>query len=189
MKKSLAALARISHQPTVEVRDRPAMTSLRLLAVLNVLFKTDNGIWRRVHMVPFDVTIPEPERDRGLPEKLQTELPGVLNWALAGCLEWQKRGLDPPPEVKTATENYRQEMDSLGVFITECCELNRHARVASSRLYSAYKTWAESAGERAVSQRMLGSLLKERGLESRRSGSSGGYEWYGISLKNVQLVQ
>ncbi len=82
-------------------------------------------------MVSFGVTIPEPERDKELPEKLRAELPGVLNWALAGCLEWQKRGLDPPPEVKTATENYRQEMDSFGVFITECCELNRHARVAS----------------------------------------------------------
>ena len=150
---------------------------------------TDNGIWRRVHMVSFDVTIPEPERDKELPEKLRAELPGVLNWALAGCLEWQKRGLDPPPEVKTATENYRQEMDSLGVFMTERCELNCHGRASSSQLYAAYKIWAESAGERAVSQRMLGSLLKERGFESRRSGSSGGYEWHGISLKKVQLVQ
>ena len=72
---------------------------------------TDNGIWRRVHMVPFNEMIPEPERDKELPEKLRAELPGVFNWALAGCLKWRKRGLDPPPEVKTATENYRQEMD------------------------------------------------------------------------------
>ena len=95
-------------------------------------------------MVPFNEMIPEPERDKELPEKLRAELPGVFNWALAGCLKWRKRGLDPPPEVKTATENYRQEMDSLGAFIAERCELNRDGRASSSRLYSAYKTWAEN---------------------------------------------
>ena len=150
---------------------------------------TDHGIWRRVNMIPFDVTIPEPERDKDLPDKLRDELPGVFNWALAGCLEWQRTGLDPPREVRAATADYRGEQDVLGVFIAERCELNGNSSASASAIYGSYKNWAEATGERPISRRMLGVLLKERGLESRRSGLNGSYEWHGVAVREVQLVQ
>jgi putative DNA primase/helicase len=88
-----------------------------------VIRGTDHAIWRRIHLIPFNVQIPKKEQDRELPEKLKAELPGILNWALEGCLMWQEHGLEPPQEVQTATEEYREEMDPLGDFLAECCTL------------------------------------------------------------------
>src|SRR5262249_34700305 len=60
---------------------------------------TDEAIWRRIHLVPFTVTIPKSDRDKTLPEKLRAELPGILAWAVRGCLEWRVKGLAPPDSV------------------------------------------------------------------------------------------
>jgi putative DNA primase/helicase len=76
-----------------------------------VIRGTDHAIWRRIHLIPFNVQIPKPEQDRDLPEKLKAELPGILNWALEGCQMWQLYGLEPPAEVQAATQDYREEMD------------------------------------------------------------------------------
>ncbi|MBV9452643.1 MAG: hypothetical protein JOZ19_00760 [Rubrobacter sp.] len=77
---------------------------------------TDPAIWDRIRLVPFDVRIPSGEVDRELPEKLKAELPGILAWAVRGCLDWQKNGLGEPEEVRAATEAYRAEMDVLVAF-------------------------------------------------------------------------
>ena len=66
----------------------------------------DEAIRRRFHLVPFDQTIPEHERDHELSNKLKAEWPGILAWMLEGCLEWQKIGLSPPEIVRAATDNY-----------------------------------------------------------------------------------
>jgi phage/plasmid-associated DNA primase len=72
-------------------------------------------------------------------------LPGILNWAIAGCLGWQKTGLQEPVEVVSATEAYKEDMDTLGNWITECCLLDPKKREKASHLYDSYRTWA--AGE------------------------------------------
>lgn len=82
---------------------------------------TDLAIWRRVKLIPFTETIPEDRQDRKLPEKLRAEAPGILAWAVRGCLDWQREGLGIPDEVRTATQAYRQEEDIVGQFIAECC--------------------------------------------------------------------
>ncbi|MCG6533979.1 MAG: phage/plasmid primase, P4 family, partial [Syntrophales bacterium LBB04] len=82
----------------------------------------DEGIWRRIRLIPFDEFIPENERDPKLLDKLKKELPGIFNWLLQGCLDWQqKKGLGDPTEVSNSTKEYREEMDTLGDFIAECC--------------------------------------------------------------------
>ncbi|HEX7273271.1 MAG TPA: phage/plasmid primase, P4 family, partial [Casimicrobiaceae bacterium] len=81
----------------------------------------DDGIWRRIDMIPFEVTIPPDRRDPELAAKLRRELPGILNWALAGCRAWIKRRLDPPPAVVNAVAEYREDMDILGQWIAERC--------------------------------------------------------------------
>lgn len=76
----------------------------------------DEAMKRRMHLVPFTVTIPTERRDRQLPTKLLTERDGILGWALAGCLAWQREGLRPPASVLKATAEYFDEEDAIGEF-------------------------------------------------------------------------
>ena len=144
---------------------------------------TDNAIWRRLRLVPFTETIPPVEQDRNLPEKLRAELPGILAWAIEGCLEWRREGLQAPQEVRQATGAYRAEMDVLGAFLRECCELGAEHNEAAKDLYAAYRRWCEEGGERPENQRKFGSRLTDRGsFERYRGGSDGGHRWRGVSL-------
>ena len=144
---------------------------------------TDNAIWRRLRLVPFTETIPPAEQDRNLPEKLKAELPGILAWAVEGCLEWRREGLKAPEEVRQATGAYRAEMDVLGAFLRECCEIGASHNEAAKDLYAAYSRWCEEGGERPETKRKFGSRLTERGgFERYRGGSDGGHRWRGVRL-------
>jgi P4 family phage/plasmid primase-like protien len=144
---------------------------------------TDNAIWRRIRLVPFTETIPPAEQDKHLPAKLREERAGILAWAVEGCLEWRREGLQAPDEVRQATGAYRAEMDVLGAFLRECCILNAESNVAVRDLYKAYKMWCEEGGERPESQRKFGSRLTERGGFARyRGGPDGGHRWRGVDL-------
>jgi putative DNA primase/helicase len=108
------------------------------------------------------------------------ELPGILKWAIEGCLEWQRMGLGVPVEVKNATESYREEMDVLSAFIEECCELGPSHRTSASLIYGAYLKWCENNGEHPMTQRALGMRLAEKGFKSSRTGST--RYWEGIRV-------
>ena len=150
-----------------------------------VIRGTDNGIWRRIRLIPFEVTIPEAERDRDLPEKLKDELPGILRWAVEGCLAWQRDGMLVPEAVTAATDEYRSEMDFLAAFIDEECRLGSDLRIGASELYRLYIGWCEGLKERPLRPNMFGMRIKERGLESRRSGANGSTEWHGIGANTL----
>jgi putative DNA primase/helicase len=143
---------------------------------------TDEAIWRRIKLVPFSIIIPEGKRDKKLPQKLQAELPGILNWAIEGLIKWQKNGLHTPLEIKEATEDYRNEMDMLGNFISENCILNPLAKTKVSELYDEYSTWASITGDLVLGKRDFNRLLKERGIKQKRS-TGGQFFWFGIGLK------
>jgi putative DNA primase/helicase len=142
---------------------------------------TDNAIWRRIRLIPFTVTIPESERDPRLAMKLRAELPGILAWAVRGCLDWQRAGLGTPTEVRNATESYRAEMDTLAAFIDEHCFVGPAATVKKGDLYSAYKAWAEGNGEYVETSRAFSVRLSERGFPDDR-GTGGTRVWRGIGL-------
>ncbi|MCH7817878.1 MAG: DNA primase, partial [Proteobacteria bacterium] len=120
------------------------------------------AIWRRIKLIPFDVVIPEQDRDSDLPRKLNAELPGILAWAVRGCLEWQKAGLAAPAEVEAATQSYRDAMDVLGEFIAERCTIGPNVSVSATKLYEQYKEWAEASGERKLTQTNFGLRIAER---------------------------
>jgi len=141
----------------------------------------DDAIWRRVRLIPFAVVIPPEERDRDLHTKLQGELPGILNWAIEGCLKWQQHGLGLPEEVKAATNDYRSEMDTIANFIEECCFQSPQVSSTAKNLYRAYCEWCESYGERTLSQKLFGMKLSERGFERNR-GTGGRTIWNGIGV-------
>ena len=101
------------------------MPQFKLLVVGNhkpSIRNVDEAMRRRLHMVPFTVTIPKAKRDKTLPERLLAERDGILAWALEGCLEWQRMGLKPPPAVMAATEDYFEAEDAIGRWIDERCE-------------------------------------------------------------------
>lgn len=144
---------------------------------------TDEAIWDRIHLVPFLVRIPAAERDLQLKQKLIAEAPGILNWAITGCLDWQRDGLGDPDEIREATAGYRAEMDVLGGFLADRCILGELFAVTAKELYSAYTTWGEENGERPMSQTAMGKRLTERGFQPFRNGPKRERSWSGIRLR------
>jgi putative DNA primase/helicase len=141
----------------------------------------DDGIKRRIKLVPFDVKISEKDQDKQLFEKLRAETPGILAWAVKGCLAWQKHGLKVPEVVKDATASYQNDMDVMATFIAEICNLGPKEKVKSERLYRRYSDWCDENEEFKQPLHAFITYLKERGCVKRRQ--SEGYFWYGIGLK------
>jgi putative DNA primase/helicase len=135
---------------------------------------TDEGIWRRIRLVPFTVRIPDDKQDKTLPDKLRAELPGILNWCLEGCLRWQKRGLSLPPAVQAGTAEYRLQQDVLGQFLAERCLTGEGHRCRAGQLFTAWGEWCKRNGEHEGTQRRFGQAMTERGFQ--RQGSNG--IWY-----------
>lgn len=143
---------------------------------------TDYGFWRRVRMIPFTVQIPPEKRDKDLPDKLRKEFPGILRWALEGLRMYQEEGLGLPAKVEAATQEYKEEMDGLGAFLTECCDTSDPlVKTGVRELYRAYTNWCYENGETPMKQRMLGKRLKERGFQQDRL-NDGRFAWLGIKL-------
>lgn len=132
---------------------------------------TDHAIWRRIRLIPFDVTIPEKERDRDLPAKLGAELPGILAWAVEGCRQWQRDGEQPPPCVLQATEQYSLDMDALASWIGERCELRTGVRETAKCLYADYAAYCQGTGEDSLNQHAFSKRLTERGCGESRTGA------------------
>jgi putative DNA primase/helicase len=101
---------RFLHQGFFEYR--PAFKVLLLGNYKPTIRGTDHGIWRRIHLLPFKVTISDSEKDPGLYQKLMNELPGILAWAVRGCMAWQKHGLHPPKVVLEEVNAYRKDEDA-----------------------------------------------------------------------------
>lgn len=146
-----------------------------------VIAGTDNGIWRRVILVPWTVTIAVGKRDKKLKEKLEQELPGILAWCMKGLHLFQEQGLsDLPKPLISSNEEYRKDSDIVGMWIDECCELHSECFTSNPDIYESYDKWAKSFGFRPLSQKSLAEKFKERGLvKGKGSGERG---WNGIRL-------
>lgn len=143
----------------------------------------DEGIWRRLKIVPWSVKIPDDEKDERLPEKLHEEASGILNWIIAGALDWQARdGLAEPTIVLSATGEYRASEDHIGRFLGECCELKPSLSIAAKDLREAYEKWCSEVGETAWSAKAVARALNARGLDTARLGNRKIHSWLGIDL-------
>lgn len=142
---------------------------------------TDNGIWRRLMLIPFTEHIRDDEVDSNLKEKLLGELPGILTWAVEGCLHWQKCGLKAPQAVAAAVSEYRAESDTLGQFITECCVTYPGARATAADLYARYREWCAASGHFPGTSTWFGRALGERGFEKSVPKN---VIWLGIDLNS-----
>lgn len=144
----------------------------------------DGAIWRRILLVPFDVTIPPEERDHRLGERLFGEAEGIMAWVVEGTRLWQDGGLQPPESVRVATEVYRQDMDILGMFLQDCVTMVKDGGVQANDLYFAYSGWCKLAGERALTQRRFSNQLNDMGY-NRERGHGNKYVWLDVSLTDA----
>jgi putative DNA primase/helicase len=128
-----------------------------------VIYGTDDAIWDRIRLIPFEQRFAGAKADRSLPRKLRQELPGVLAWVVRGCLEWQQNGLGESEKVTAATQGYRAEMDVLAGFIEERCIVKPGVWCKFADLYAAYVVWCGESNEHADSSRRFADSLTERG--------------------------
>jgi putative DNA primase/helicase len=130
----------------------------------------DEGIWRRVLLVPWLVEIPFAERDRRLAQRLQRELPGILNWIVEGYRLWRAEGLVIPESISDATKEYREQSDPIGQFIETCVRHEAEATLGASLLHEVYAHWSRSNGVgKPWSQQAFGRYLSDHGY--RRIGN------------------
>lgn len=122
----------------------------------------DEAIRRRFHLIPFTVTIATPDKE--LPEKLKAEWPGILQWAIAGCLEWQRIGLAPPPAVLDATAGYLAAEDAIALWLDDCCAVDKTYSEHNTDLFASWKAWAEKAGEFVGTQKRFTQAIEDRGF-------------------------
>jgi putative DNA primase/helicase len=146
------------------------------------LRSVDEAIRRRLHLIPFTVTIPPAERDQSLSQSLRAEWGGILSWAMRGCLEWQRRGLDPPPSVREATKAYLEAEDALAQWIEASCVQRPNAVETVENLFRSWKDWAESAEEFVGSQKRFSQNLADRGFKHKRL-SGGKRAFQGIEMR------
>lgn len=123
---------------------------------------TDDGIWRRMMLIPFTVQIPEEKVDKDLKWKLLRESPAILDWALEGAVMWQQEGLEMPEAVEKASREYRREMDVLEQFLDEECEMVEGEHVAASEFYKAYKEWAKENEEYMMPKQKFSQKMKDK---------------------------
>jgi putative DNA primase/helicase len=143
---------------------------------------TDEAIWSRIKLLPFRVFIPEAERDKDLVTTLlATEGPGILRWMVEGCLSWQRDGLGVPEDVRSATDQYRQEQDRLSEFLAAICQMDADGKVLAGELYRCFVHWCEVRREHPWSQTAFGRELEDRGF--------GAYESHGGRYRKGLLLQ
>lgn len=143
----------------------------------------DDGIWRRIHLVPFSERIDDSELDPELSLRLKDELAGILAWAVRGCVAWQAEGLRPPRAVVDATLEYRNDQSVLARFVTDACVTDARAMAEKKALYRAYVAWCDEEGLAPLSQPRLSKVLKERGVREGRPRHGGSHCWVGLGLR------
>jgi putative DNA primase/helicase len=138
---------------------------------------------RRMKLIPFEVQIPEEQRDKDLPDKLRKEAPGILRWIVAGARAWCRDGLHDPPMVKAAVEEYMNEEDLFFRWRDECCTESPAAVEATAALYKSFQRWCEAQGmpRAPMPQIAFGRRMKKEGYSLARTDKLKG--WRGLSIR------
>jgi putative DNA primase/helicase len=148
------------------------------------LRSVNEAIRRRFHLVPFNVVIPPEQRDKSLGDRLRAEWPGILAWMVAGCIDWQKRGLAPPIAVTNATAAYLEAEDAMAVWLDETGTRDLEAWEATKTLFASWKEWADKAGEHAGTMKRFVQNLETRGLAPERKKHARGFRGFHIGLEH-----
>lgn len=142
---------------------------------------SDDAIWRRIKLIPFDVSFLGRE-DKTLVPTLMTELPGILNWAVEGCLAWQAQGLGTATAIEAATGGYKDASDVVRLWAAERCEFHGEFSSRGAQLYGDYKDWCTTRGEKAMTSTMFGRRVSGLAGVSKRHAATGAV-YDGINLQ------
>jgi putative DNA primase/helicase len=155
------------------------------------LRSVDEAIRRRFNLVPFTTTVPPAERDETLADQLRAEWPGILAWAIQGCLDWQQQGLAPPAVVRDATAAYLEAEDAMAAWIEDQGQIDPNAWESSADLFKSWKSWADRFGEFHGSLKKFCQRLEDRGgtlgLRKGRDGK-GRRGFFGLCVTKPDLV-
>lgn len=149
---------------------------------------SDNGIWRRICLIPFEVTIAKEDRDLSLDMKLNKEIPGIFNWALEGLMLWKKEGLLPPAKVCRAIDEYRKEQDILQDFIDDCVVSREGKSVVASKLYDRYSSYCDKNGIYKLSVTAFGRKFGDKGFIKKKTGGCNFYIDIALNEANDAFV-
>ena len=145
---------------------------------------TSHATWRRIRLIPFEVRFEEGNNmKKNLYNELIQELPGILNWAIEGCLKWLRDGLEPPAEVKAATTSYRQQSDTVLNFLNELCRVDPSSSVNSSKFYKTYKQWCHNNAEYSIGKQHFTESMNNKGF--RKVKKQGTEKWEGLELQMI----
>jgi putative DNA primase/helicase len=154
-----------------------------------VVADASHGFWRRVHLIPFARQF-NPQAEPNLEGTLRAEAPGILAWAIQGCLDWQERGLAVPARVQAATQAYRDGSDPLREFLADRCILHVNARVSAADLWHAYSGWTlQNAESNPLGRAEFTRRLETVGLRKERVGHARVWTWFGITLLEHATAQ
>ena len=145
---------------------------------LPIIRGTDDGIWRRIKIIPFNIQIPKKKVDKKLEYKLKAEYTGILNWIVQGAIMWQQEGLEDPKAVRRVIENYRAEMDPLDAFLEERCTTGQNYSIKARNMYNAYHEWAKESEEYKMSLNKFGREMSKKLLRVKKMDG-----WYYVGLK------
>ena len=145
---------------------------------LPIIRGTDDGIWRRIKIIPFNIQIPKEKVDKKLEYKLKAEYTGILNWIVQGAIMWQQEGLEDPEAVTKVIETYRAEMDPLDAFLEECCTTGQNYSIKAREMYDAYHEWAKESEEYKMSMTKFGREMRKKLLRVKKRDG-----WYYVGLK------
>ena len=142
---------------------------------------SDNGIWRRIHLIPFEVIIPEKEQDRELAQKLETEKDAIFSWMVEGARKLLVEGLKKPAAVEDALKEYRSSMDAMHDFITDWTECDSKSRVQSSALYESYLEYCKVNGIECLKQKDFSKKVEDKGFKKIKASK---YFFTGLKMKH-----
>ena len=146
---------------------------------------TDDSIWRRVKLVPFNVTVPEEKRIPELAKQLlEDEGPGILRWAVMGCQAWLANRLDEPEAVKSAVNEYRSAEDIVANFVDECCVMEASAQTPRKDLFAEYLRWNKENGLHQMTTTRFARELHRLGIH----GDEGKRFWFGVRVGQDLVV-
>ena len=147
------------------------------------LSEVGEAMRRRLHIIPFAVTIAPEDRNPNLIDALRAEADGIFGWMIEGCADWQSKGLAPPPIVSGAAEDYFAAEDHIGHWLGECCQIGPTLRASAKILYASWSAWAKDGGFEPKTTRFLGEQLRGRGFKQSKVGQDRG--WLGLCVRQT----
>ena len=143
------------------------------------------SVWGRLRVIPFNVVIPEEDRDHQLGDKLAADADAVLKWTVDGWTDYNTNGLNAPESVIVATENYRADSDAIGRFIDEMCFLSPAVYSTTGELFTAWKRWAAAEGLPEIGPGVFGRAPDEHGYPQGARTVRGRLRW-GLALRSEE---